>query len=251
MKKLLPALLILLPVGVPAQQGTIRYDRAVKYDFEIPEQMPQAMRDQIGSANVTSMVLHFKASEWVMKPVQAAAPQPASDRVSGLAIRLKLGSTSRSDQESLLDTYVNSEAGTVSETRELMGRTFLINGAQPSYAWKLTGEESEFLGYKVQKATAVQDSTTIEAWFTTQIPVSAGPGLYGGLPGMILAVSVNDGHTTYAATDVSLEALAGEAIVAPSAGDKVSREEYEQIVVEKLKELEATRGRGRRGGKDR
>lgn len=251
MKRLLPAMLLLLPVAVPAQQGTIRYDRAVKYDFKMPENLPPAVKEQIGSAEVTPLVLLFDASESVMTAVRAAPVRGASDRVTAAAIRLKMGSVSRSDQERLLDTYVGLDAGTVAETRELMGRTFLIEGARPVYEWKLTGEESEFLGYKVQKATAVQDSTTIEAWFTPQIPVPGGPGLYGGLPGMILAVSVNDGHTTYAATEVSLDPLADGAIAAPSDGDRVSREEYEEIVAVKLKELEATRGRGRRDGKDR
>ena len=35
---------------------------------------------------------------------------------------------------------------------------------------------------------------TISAWYTPQIPVSAGPGNYHGLPGLIL--EVNDGSET-------------------------------------------------------
>ena len=92
----------------------------------------------------------------------------------------------------------------------------------------------------MQKATAEHDSTTIEAWFTPEIPVSAGPGLYGGLPGLILVVSVNDGHTVYSATEVSLTAVEDGVVKPPDDGQEVSREEYEKIVAEKLAELEAT-----------
>jgi GLPGLI family protein len=125
-----------------------------------------------------------------------------------------------------------------------MSRTFLIQSTQPSFAWKLPGEQSEFLGYTVQKATAMQDSTVIEAWFTPEIPVSTGPGLYGGLPGLILVVSVDGGHETFSATEVSLGDLEEGAMTAPEDGQQVTREEYEAIVAEKLEEL-AMRRRSR------
>lgn len=97
----------------------------------------------------------------------------------------------------------------------------------------------------VQKATAVQDSTTIEAWFTPEISVSAGPGLFGGLPGMILVVSVDDERLVYSATEINLDGLEDGMIKAPEDGHQVSRDEYEEIVAKKLKEVEARR-RGRR-----
>jgi GLPGLI family protein len=96
----------------------------------------------------------------------------------------------------------------------------------------------------VQKATAMQDSTVIEAWFTPEIPVSTGPGLYGGLPGLILVVSVDGGHETFSATEVSLGDLEEGAMTAPEDGQQVTREEYEAIVAEKLEEL-AMRRRSR------
>ena len=151
-----------------------------------------------------------------------------------------------SDQEILQQAYVNSEDGTVVETYEFMGRTFRIPGAQLSYTWRLSGEQSEFLGYTVQKATAEQDSTAIEAWFTPEIPVSGGPATFGGLPGMILVVSVDDGETQYSATEDSMNPIAEGVIVKPTEGDGVTREEYRKIVAEKLEELRSSRGRIRR-----
>jgi GLPGLI family protein len=93
----------------------------------------------------------------------------------------------------------------------------------------------------VQKATAVLDSTVIEAWFTSEIPVSTGPGLFGGLPGLILVVSVDDGDETFSATEISLGDLEEGVITVPEDGQKVTREEYEEIVAEKLEEIEAMR----------
>ena len=244
MKWLLTCLLFLFPTTAASQQGAILYERAVKYEFEVPEQLPQEYRDFVQAANVTSMLLFFSESASLMMPAPVEEEKMltgAEQRAEGLTMRLRMGSSSRSDHEVLLQAYVNYEDGTVTETYEFLNRTFRIPGIQPSYAWKLSGEQSEFLGYTVQKATAEQDSTTIEAWFTPEIPASAGPGLFGGLPGMILVISVNDGHTVYSATEVNLTMVEDGVIKPSDDGQEVSRDEYEQIVAEKLEELEALR----------
>jgi GLPGLI family protein len=248
MKRLLILLVTLFPAAASAQEGTVTYDRAVQYDFEVPEAWEE-YKDMIPSQSITSMVLLFNASESVMIPAPPAEEEELTGmavRAKGMAARLKMGSTARGDHEDLLETYVSVEDGTVAETRDFMGRTFLITGTQPSYAWKLTGEESEFLGYTVQKATAMQEGKAIEAWFTAEILVSAGPGPFGGLPGLILVVSVDDGHTAYSATEVNLDGLEDGAIQPPDDGKEVSRDEYEEIVAEKMAELESERANRRR-----
>lgn len=253
MKRILTTLLVLVPLIATAQEGSIVYDRAIKYDFEIPEAWKE-YRDKIPSQSTTTMVLLFSESASLMKEVPVEEEEaPVTDgigsRAQGMAMRLKMGSTSRSDQETILETYMDQDEGLFAETRDFMSRTFRITGEQPAYAWKLSGEQSEFLGYMVQKATAVQDSSTIDAWFTPEIPVSAGPGLFGGLPGMILVVSVDDERIVYSAKEVDLDGLGDEVIKTPEDGKKVSEEEYEQIVEEKLAELAAlkkNRGSDRR-----
>lgn len=242
MKKIIPFILILIPLVAPAQEGLILFDRAVQYDFEIPEAL-ESIRDQIPLETVTSMVLYFNETESLMEvvPVDEGEEATASNpRAAGMLARLKMGSLQRNDHETLLGAYVNQDDGTITESMDFMGRTFIIRGDQPAYAWKLSEDQSEFLGYMVQKATAELDSSTVEAWFTPEIPVSAGPGLFGGLPGMILVVvSVDDGRLAYSATEVHLDGLEEGAIIAPDEGRKVSREEYERIVEEKLEEIEA------------
>ncbi len=239
--------LLLLPATASARQGTVRYDRAIRYEFTIPERMDERLKAQIATQSVTSMVLAFDEATWVIRPAdgERRAPAVMTDRPEGLTLRLKMGSTSRSDQETLLETHVDAGAGTVTETREFMGRTFLITGDQPSWAWKLTGEQSQYLGYTVQKATAMRDSLPVEAWFTAEIPVPAGPAEFGGLPGLILVVTVGDGRTTYSAKEVHPGPLETGALAAPREGEKVTREEYEKIVAEKMKELTELRGRRR------
>jgi GLPGLI family protein len=261
-------LLALLPAAASAQSGVILFDRAVRYDLDVPEgpggmppggmrpremppegMRPGQMRNQIPSADISQVLLLFNESASLLVPAppaeeeQQSDPEPRERRM--MLPRFRMGSPLRSAQETHLEAFVNFADDSIVETREFMGRVFLIRGARPSYAWRLSGEMSQFLGYTVQKATAVQDSSMIEAWFTPEIPVSAGPGLFGGLPGMILSISVDSGQTVYSATEVDLTTVEDGAIKAPDNGQEVSRDEYEQIVTEKLEELEMQR-RGRR-----
>ncbi len=78
------------------------------------------------------------------------------------------------------------------------------------------------------------DDTTI-AWFTPKIPISTGPDVFFGLPGLILAVEIN-GETAFMATSVDLNPPAEGVISKPDKGKKVSLEEFNKIMAEKIKE---------------
>ena len=239
-----------LPTALSAQQqGTIAYTFSHQYDFEVPEGWEEMMAD----SETGTVVLHFGPSASLMTPAPDKGDDSAgssgrmvSDRWLRRMLWMKRQSASRRDQEIVRDTWVSYEQGTLVETREFMGRTFRIAGSPPQYAWRLTSEQAEHLGRMVIKATAEQDGTSIEAWFTPEIPVSGGPASYGGLPGMILVLSLDGGRTQYFASEIVLGEVDVGLIRAPEDGDEVSREEYEGIVEEKLDEIE--RLNRRRGG---
>ena len=245
------ALACLVPAALNAQQGTITYTISQQYDFEIPD----GWKDMMPDAQTGTMLLHFGPSASLMTPATGDGDDSAgsggprlSDRWMGRLLRMKMRSPSRGDQEVVRDTYIRYGEGTVVETREFMGRTFRIAEPRPRFAWKLTSEQAEHLGRMVIKATAEHDGTPIEAWFTPSIPLPGGPASYGGLPGMILVLSLDGGRTQYFASDIALGEVDAALIRAPEDGDEVSRDEYEGIVEEKLDELEQL---SRRRGGDR
>ncbi len=238
----------LVPVALAAQEGVVTYTWSRQYDFDLPGDWGANLPD---SESGTTVLL-FNAAASLMTP---AADEPAdgpvagdriTDRMQGMLARMKARSPSRADQEVVRDTWIGYDKGTIVETRDFMGRTFLIEGERPEHQWRMTGEQAEHLGRMVMKATAEVDSAAVEAWFAPDIPVPGGPVGYGGLPGLILVLSVDGGRVQYFASEIALGEVDGGLIRVPKRGDRVTREEYEKIVNEKLEELE--RLRRRRGG---
>ena len=108
-------------------------------------------------------------------------------------------------------------------------------------------EEVEVLKRKIQpKQTKPPVKTQlVTAWYTPQIPVSAGPEKYWGLPGLIL--EINAGRTTMLCTEIAINPEEVVEIKKPSKGKEVSRDEYDVMMKQKSEELRE-RFQNRRGG---
>ena len=63
----------------------------------------------------------------------------------------------------------------------------------PTFTWSITGQKKTISGYETQLATCLFRGRSYEAWFAPSIPISAGPNLFGGLPGLILELRSVDG----------------------------------------------------------
>jgi GLPGLI family protein len=92
------------------------------------------------------------------------------------------------------------------------------------------------------KRTEFKDTATVVAWFTTDIPVSVGPGseMVGQLPGAILELDVANGRNVIKAVEVSPKVSVSK-IKAPSKGKKVTQAEFvaerERITNEMMKNM--------------
>jgi len=129
------------------------------------------------------------------------------------------------------------------EKKNFMGRIFLIEGEASAKKWKLTGEQEKVAGFICMKAIA-DDSTQTQAWFTPQIPIQVGPGSQNGLPGLILKVANKDESLIIEAKKVAFAEIPKEEMLPPEKGKKVSREEFDQIMKEKLEEMKSLKGGG-------
>jgi len=161
--------------------------------------------------------------------------------------------------------YKNIISKKALQSTEFMGKKFLISYDQEKLKWVMQKEQKMIGNYLCFKATAqiekpktitsvwskaekendslksnVSDKENIEystvtAWYTPQIPVSHGPAQYGGLPGLIL--ELNTDTTVMLCTKVVMNPDKKIQISEPTKGEFVTRNEFDNIVEVKVKEM--------------
>lgn len=87
------------------------------------------------------------------------------------------------------DYYVNNMYPKTKSYKEFKTLNNQVFVAEWDYDedWTVSGEEDTILGYTVTKAHKA-DKPNFSVWFTTDIPISAGPLWYSGVPGLILKI---------------------------------------------------------------
>lgn len=244
MKSVILFFSMILPFMIQAQlkEGTVIFTETLQLNIELPEDMEEQMKDMIpGSQSYTKSLL-FNEKESLYTDYEPAENEDieVAHESDGMEFKMVMKRPENIH-------YANLESGDFINSREFFGRMFLIDGTTKNLSWKLTGEQKKVLDYVCQKATFKDDEMEVVAWFTPQIQVSAGPDSFAGLPGLILEVDIDNGERTIVASSVNMEALSADAITAPSKGKKVSKEKFEKIQEEKMKEMETEMG-GSGGG---
>lgn len=80
---------------------------------------------------------------------------------------------------------------------------YIISDSLNNITWRFTDEYREIAGFECRRVNgSTPDSLYLVAFYTDQIPVSAGPALSSGLPGMILGLAIPEMHIQYWATQV-------------------------------------------------
>ena len=83
----------------------------------------------------------------------------------------------------------------------------------------------------------IEDTSNIIAWFTSSIPVSAGPAEYQGqLPGMILEMDIKEGTQTFKAINIS-EKTELDAIKGPKGKKHYTPEEFKNEREKMMEEM--------------
>lgn len=263
--------LLLLATTAAAQRGTVRYEQVVTQTYDITDALKEIegieeLIAQFPQNQAARHILHFDESAYAMGLDEAYLDSLRSsfdgqefmeslDPEQMMQMMRAMGELMSTMGDQLVEAsanpephavYVNFEDGVYTEEHQLFDRTFLVSGDLELPAWRLTSEERSFLGHRILKATAVQDSVNLEAWFTPEIPVPAGPALYGGLPGLILVLSLGGDSLTYTAQAIDLES--GEPVEPFTDGKVVTRKEFEQIARDKAREFRDEMNRNRSRG---
>ena len=228
-------LLIIAPFLLMAQhkEGVIQYEEKLILKIDLPEEMKQYAH-LIPKEKITKMALNFDENQSFYtqsKEIVAEKENPFKDGNNNTTIMTVGGGASS-------QIYINRKDETVLRSENVMGQQFLISGTIEKKNWKVLNEQKEILGYTCRKATMEKDSSTITAWFTTELPLTIGPGTFYGLPGTILAIHQPNekAERTIFATKIELKAISDQ-ITIPTKGKKVSQEAFDKLMEERLAEM--------------
>ncbi len=122
-----------------------------------------------------------------------------------------------------------------------MGRMFLIKDTIEKRKWKFTGRQKNILNMPCDEAISANAEDTLTAWYTTKIPVPGGLKEFGGLPGMILEINI-DNNYNIKAKNIQEQAEVAKKIKEPTKGKVVTNAEYAKLNAKKQAELEKQYG---------
>lgn len=165
-------------------------------------------------------------------------------------------------------TFCDFSQSKLVEQRTFMDKQFLVlDSLKKTNTWKLSEETKTILNHLCRKAVSermgkrmtigmengamvrkeVDDTITVVAWFTTDIPVSVGPENPGQLPGIILEMETNRGRTKYTALEIQAKPNLS-AIKEPTKGKKVTRAEFTEETKKLMDEMQKNGGMRFRAG---
>lgn len=262
MKKFISLILLLFSVATFSQkkfEGKATYMSKRTLDMsrygEMSEQQKKQMKARFKSFLEKTYTLSFNQSESSFKEnVKLDAPGTSGP------------SWSRSNGQGSI--YKNLKDKEMIEDVEQFSKRFRVMEEMELPQWEMSAETKQIGQYLCYKATMVKVDNSIDwgsifsrrarnnqkkdsskttkdkeavklqkitAWYTPQIPVSAGPERYWGLPGLIL--EINAGRTTMLCTEIVINPEDVVEIKKPSKGKEVSRNEYNVMMKQKSEEL--------------
>jgi len=228
--------LLMIHTIAAQKSGAITYQETMKLNIELDD--APAGVDLAGmlptSRSVTRQLI-FTDNESIYID-GGEAPEDTEISSDDGSIQIKLVESDIEDK--LYTNYKKSES---LQQQGFMGRAFLISMPVTKMKWKITSEKVKYLDYECMKSTMTyEEGVEVVAWFAPAIPVKAGPAGYGQLPGAILMLSKGDKDLEIKATKVELKEV--ETITKPDEGKKVTEEEFDKIMEEKMKEMEKEYG---------
>lgn len=148
--------------------------------------------------------------------------------------------------------YKNLVNQTFEQNKVLYDQKFIIADTIPNIDWEILPSFTEqILNFNTIKAVANYEGNYIEAWFAPDILIENGPGQYGGLPGLILKLTLqrtdsantNTKEITYYVAKKANQ-IEPKSIVKPKGGKIVSAQEYDEIYEEIMKKIKEMYGQG-------
>ncbi len=273
MNKILLPLLILTASFSSAQLSKATYTMKVRMDMDftnnpnIPKNVAERIKKRMSEPQ--SFQLFFDQTQSLYKK-EEKLDSPQGGR-GGMSMRFGGGDGSI--------THTDLATRKQTSQQELFGKMFLVSKNMKQREWNFTGESKQIGQYTAYEATYVymkaptsfrmsfgnrakdeekekekeapeKVPVTVSVWFTPDIPISAGPASYFGLPGLVLMAQ--DDNRVLVCTEVQMNVKDKIKLEAPRKGQAVTQKEFSKIREKKAEEMrERFRNNGNRGNGNR
>ena len=244
MKKILYLMLgvVLLPLGglqaqyaYFPQEGVITYEKTVHVKNALKRQINameegnfqrrymEEMINKVPETAVLKSKASFKGAEMNYEPIKETHDQMTTQLL----------------RNGMLDNqhtvYQNLDKNESQAIFEFAGSNIFIRDELIDVKWKITNEYREIAGYTCRRANGVVlDSIYVVAFYTDQIPTTAGPGTVHGLPGMILGFVVPEQHINIYASEVQFSSPTIKTNVGGRRDTPLTREEMKERIKEAM-----------------
>ncbi len=211
------------------QSGVIEYEFTIDLHRNIPPER-EAMKAMIPEFRETKHQLLFNPGASLYKEI---VDEDSEFERSGPGRGMRMMGMAGAE------TFVNRESNEVLVQQDFIGTTYLISEPLKLGAWRMGDEILEIAGYDCMMAWQIDTvlNQEITAWFTMSLPAFLGPERYVDLPGTVLAVDINNGERVWVARSIILEEPDESKIVKPTRGQKLTRDEFNEMVREQLERM--------------
>jgi GLPGLI family protein len=224
-------------IGFSQQQGEISYTTKVNLHANLPDdENGRMIREMTPEFQEMHHTLLFTKDESLYQSKKETEETNTFEQEEGdVQIQIEMAVP---DEK----IYTDIKNGLIVEQRDLMGKRFLIKDSIRQNDWHILEESKIVMGINCQKAALYQETDTIEVWYTTEIPISTGPAGFGGLPGLIVQVSMDQGLMEITATKYIKRTIEKKEIKAPTKGKVVTDKQFRELEEKKMKELQEQYG---------
>ena len=240
------------------KEGKVTYERTTQMQVRFAG-MNDEMERMIPKSRTDKFELTFGNNQSLWK--QAEQENNDDNELGGGGMQIRMFVAGSDDV-----MYCNFDAAKRVEQRVMLDKKFIVEDSIRSLKWKMSDETKTVLNHLCSKAVAtrygkrtlmnmdngkmerkeVDDTTNIIAWFTTDIPVSAGPGEYQGqLPGLILEMDINNGRQVFKALEISTKADVAT-IKEPQGKKRYTPDEYRKETEKMMEEMQRNNQGGNR-----
>jgi len=198
------------------KEGTIVYEEKIDLHRRIPKENEQ-MRSMVPQFRTTQFDLLFADNKSLYKIIEEE-PDLSEQPQGGVVMRF-------GGNDNIF--YKDFTTQLAVEKRSLMEKEFLVEDSIRNVSWKLVeGETKTVAGHACKKATGKSlMGLDLQAWYAEDMSIPAGPAQFSGLPGLILALDVNQGEIVYVAKEIKTTVKKTD-IKAPVKGKKVTPAEF-------------------------